>query len=64
MVHLKASSDSMHQKLLKEILEQVKILHAQRQTPVIYTSREELTFADATTRLVDVMAGLRQARFR
>ncbi len=33
------------------LLKQVREIHAQGQTPAIYTSREELSFADAQTRL-------------
>ena len=40
-----------HDQQLKEILEQVEEIHSRGQTPAIYTSREELTFADAQTRL-------------
>jgi len=38
-------------RLLPEVMEQVRQIHDRGQTPVIYTSREELTFADAPTRL-------------
>jgi uncharacterized protein YgbK (DUF1537 family) len=37
--------------LLRETLESVKILHEKGQTPVVYTSRQELQFADTETRL-------------
>jgi uncharacterized protein YgbK (DUF1537 family) len=37
--------------LLAQILEQVNQIHTQGQTPVIYTSRQELSFADVATRL-------------
>jgi uncharacterized protein YgbK (DUF1537 family) len=37
--------------LLAQTLKQVEQIHAQGQTPVIYTSRQELTFADIPTRL-------------
>lgn len=37
--------------LLDAILDQVKSVYQQGQTPVVYTSRQELTFADAPTRL-------------
>ncbi len=40
-----------HDALLATVLDQVHKIHASGHTPVIYTSREELTFADATTRL-------------
>ena len=37
--------------LLASTLERVRQIHAQGQTPAIYTSREELTFPDSATRL-------------
>jgi len=37
--------------LLREILEKVQIAHSSGQTPVVYTSRNELTFPDVKTRL-------------
>jgi uncharacterized protein YgbK (DUF1537 family) len=37
--------------LLQEILERVRSHHAQGKTPVVYTSRQELQFADPETRL-------------
>ncbi|NEP15917.1 MAG: four-carbon acid sugar kinase family protein [Leptolyngbya sp. SIO4C1] len=37
--------------LLETVLEQVQAAYQQQQTPAIYTSREELTFEDAETRL-------------
>jgi uncharacterized protein YgbK (DUF1537 family) len=37
--------------VLQETLEHVKRLHEQGQTPVVYTSRQELQFADTETRL-------------
>ena len=37
--------------LLEEITQQVRELHAAGKTPVIYTSRQELSFADVQTRL-------------
>lgn len=40
-----------HDALLATVLDQVHKIHAAGHTPVIYTSREELTFADAATRL-------------
>jgi len=45
-------SESSHRKLLKTVLDQVTQIHATGKTPAIYTSREELTFPDAHTRLV------------
>ncbi|MEM9118992.1 MAG: four-carbon acid sugar kinase family protein [Cyanobacteria bacterium P01_F01_bin.56] len=38
-------------RLLATTLDQVSQIHAQGQTPAIYTSREELTFPDVSTRL-------------
>lgn len=38
-------------KLLTEILEQVAKIHTAGQTPVVYTSRQELVFKDVATRL-------------
>ncbi|NER78405.1 MAG: four-carbon acid sugar kinase family protein [Leptolyngbya sp. SIO1D8] len=38
-------------KLLEAVLVQVRQIHEKGQTPVIYTSRQELTFADVQTRL-------------
>jgi len=38
-------------KLLREILENVKTVHNAGKTPVVYTSRQELTFKDVKTRL-------------
>jgi uncharacterized protein YgbK (DUF1537 family) len=37
--------------LLAEVLEQVNQIHSAGKTPVVYTSRQELTFADVATRL-------------
>ncbi|TVP60654.1 MAG: four-carbon acid sugar kinase family protein [Nodularia sp. (in: Bacteria)] len=37
--------------LLTEILEKIKAVHNAGQTPVVYTSRQELTFKDVKTRL-------------
>ncbi len=43
--------EAARSRLLAEVLQKVEQIHAQNQTPVIYTSREELTFADVQTRL-------------
>lgn len=48
---VKETLNEGHAQQLSEILEQVKEIHSKGQTPAIYTSREELTFADAQTRL-------------
>ncbi|MGB3672678.1 MAG: four-carbon acid sugar kinase family protein [Phormidesmis sp.] len=45
-------SESSHRKLLKTVLDQVTQIHATGKTPAIYTSREELAFPDAHTRLI------------
>lgn len=37
--------------LLQEVLQKVSTIHQQGNTPVVYTSRQELTFADTKTRL-------------
>ncbi|MGB8699475.1 MAG: four-carbon acid sugar kinase family protein [Thermosynechococcaceae cyanobacterium] len=42
---------SAYAQILQETLEQVHQLHNQGQTPVVYTSRQELQFADTETRL-------------
>ncbi len=42
---------SSHDDLLTEVLTQIEQIHAKGQTPAVYTSREELTFADKQTRL-------------
>jgi uncharacterized protein YgbK (DUF1537 family) len=48
---LKDNLETSHDALLQQVLSQVEQIHANGQTPAIYTSREELTFADAETRL-------------
>ncbi|NJR39089.1 MAG: four-carbon acid sugar kinase family protein [Leptolyngbyaceae cyanobacterium CSU_1_4] len=63
---LKSASDQ----LLNQALAQVKAIHAANKTPVIFTSREELTFEDVQTRLdfgvavstllMDIVKGLPQ----
>ncbi|MEL6816296.1 MAG: four-carbon acid sugar kinase family protein, partial [Cyanobacteria bacterium J06598_3] len=54
--------------MLSDVLEQVQAIHSEQKTPVIYTSREELTFSDVHKRLlfgeaisalmVDIVRGL------
>jgi uncharacterized protein YgbK (DUF1537 family) len=39
------------EQLLAQVLEKVKLIHKNKQTPVIYTSRQELTFASVQKRL-------------
>ncbi|NJM97095.1 MAG: four-carbon acid sugar kinase family protein [Phormidesmis sp. RL_2_1] len=51
VAQLKEHPDSGHDTLLQNALSQIQHIHAQGQTPAVYTSREELTFADAQTRL-------------
>lgn len=46
-----AQSSDAHAALLKETIDQVNNIHRADRTPVIYTSRTELTFRDAQTRL-------------
>ena len=48
---IKENLDTGHHQQLTTILERVREIHLQGQTPAIYTSREELTFADTQTRL-------------
>ncbi len=48
---LKDNPDSSHDSLLQNALSQIQQIHADGKTPAVYTSREELTFADAQTRL-------------
>lgn len=45
------SSTNPRSTLLNEIIEQMNQVHAAGKTPVIYTSRQELTFDDVQTRL-------------
>ncbi|MEO1347425.1 MAG: four-carbon acid sugar kinase family protein [Cyanobacteria bacterium J06635_15] len=47
----KADDADPYQKLLQETLAQVHQVHAAGKTPVVYTSRKELTFDDIQTRL-------------
>ena len=49
--HLVAASPEQSATLLKNILEKVNEVHAGGRTPVIYTSREELTFENVQVRL-------------
>lgn len=48
---IKDNSTTSHDELLTEVLTQIEQIHAKGQTPAVYTSREELTFADKQTRL-------------
>jgi uncharacterized protein YgbK (DUF1537 family) len=48
---LKDSLNSSHDELLAEVLAEVQQIHSEGKTPAIYTSREELSFADAQSRL-------------
>lgn len=51
VAHLLDESDAQRAELLAKTLENVHNVHAAGKTPVIYTSRQELTFNDAQTRL-------------
>ncbi len=51
VARIKNNPDTSHDELLKEALAQLQQIHANGQTPAIYTSREELTFSDKQTRL-------------
>jgi len=51
VVHLLEESSEQRDALLKTTLEKVHTAHGQGKTPVVYTSREELTFDSAETRL-------------
>ena len=48
---LKDTLDVGHEEQLQELAAQVKEIHSQGKTPAVYTSREELTFANSQTRL-------------
>lgn len=45
------ASSAQRSQLLDSILQKIQQIHAEGQTPIIYTSRQELTFADTQTRL-------------
>lgn len=49
--HLLDDSPQQRDQLLAQILEQVRDAHHAGKTPVVYTSRQELTFNDVETRL-------------
>jgi uncharacterized protein YgbK (DUF1537 family) len=49
--HLLDDSTEQREKLLNQTLENVRNVHNDAKTPVIYTSRQELTFNDVQTRL-------------
>ncbi|NEQ38750.1 MAG: four-carbon acid sugar kinase family protein [Okeania sp. SIO3I5] len=49
--HLVEDSPEQRANLLKNILEKVYAVHAEGKTPVVYTSREELTFENVQVRL-------------
>ena len=51
ITQLMEASEATRSHLLTETLDRISQIHAQGQTPVIYTSRQELTFADVQTRL-------------
>ena len=49
--HLLEDSDEQRQDLLKRTLDQIHEVHQAGKTPVIYTSRQELTFDSVEVRL-------------
>ncbi len=51
VARLKENPETSHDELLREVTSQIEQIHASGQTPAVYTSREELTFSDAQTRL-------------
>ncbi|MBW4549236.1 MAG: four-carbon acid sugar kinase family protein [Symplocastrum torsivum CPER-KK1] len=51
VVHLLDESEAQRAELLASTLAQVHEIHAEGKTPVVYTSREELSFKDVQTRL-------------
>lgn len=51
IAQLLQGTPSARETLLESVLERVNQVHREEKTPVIYTSREELTFADVPTRL-------------
>ncbi|MFK8182586.1 MAG: four-carbon acid sugar kinase family protein [Phormidesmis sp.] len=48
---LKDTLNNSHDKLLNQVSAQIEQIHADGNTPAVYTSREELTFEDVDTRL-------------
>ncbi|WAL61238.1 four-carbon acid sugar kinase family protein [Thermocoleostomius sinensis] len=51
VVHLLEESETQRAELLHQVLARVQAVHAELNTPAIFTSRQELTFADIQTRL-------------
>jgi uncharacterized protein YgbK (DUF1537 family) len=51
VAHLLDESEAQPAELLAKTLERVQDVHAAGKTPVVYTSRQELTFKDIQTRL-------------
>jgi uncharacterized protein YgbK (DUF1537 family) len=51
VVHLLEESDEQRHQLLTQTCDRVHAIHAEGKTPVIYTSRQELTFDSIQTRL-------------
>ncbi|CAN5743438.1 four-carbon acid sugar kinase family protein [soil metagenome] len=51
VARLKENPETSHDELLREVTSQIEHIHASGQTPAVYTSRKELTFSDAQTRL-------------
>ncbi|MGI8934437.1 MAG: four-carbon acid sugar kinase family protein [Phormidesmis sp.] len=51
VARLKENPETSHGELLQEVTSQIEQIHARSQTPAVYTSREELNFSNAQTRL-------------
>ncbi|HEY9603649.1 MAG TPA: four-carbon acid sugar kinase family protein [Allocoleopsis sp.] len=51
VAHLLSGSQSQRAELLAKITERIQKVHSALETPVVYTSREELVFKDVETRL-------------
>ena len=51
VVQLKDNPDTAHDQLLNAVVKEIKDAHSQGKTPVVYTSRTELTFENPQTRL-------------
>ncbi|WP_121968855.1 four-carbon acid sugar kinase family protein [Leptolyngbya sp. BC1307] len=51
VARLKENPETSHDALLQEVTNQIEQIHTSGQTPAVYTSREELTFSNAQTRL-------------
>ncbi|MDJ0705998.1 MAG: four-carbon acid sugar kinase family protein [Leptolyngbyaceae cyanobacterium MO_188.B28] len=51
LADLREDFSAVRSQRLNQVLEQVHTVHKQQKTPVVYTSRQELTFTDIQTRL-------------